>query len=221
MVRPALVTGFMPYGGRGVNPAAEIAAALDGGTLAATPVVSRLLPVSFGELAGMVETLLRDLDPCVVISLGLWPGESLIRIERVALNVADFEIPDNRGYVAADESVLANGAAAKFATVPVRAMVEALLDAGIPARVSNTAGTYLCNACLYNFLSAAETRRERAACGFIHVPYLPSQVAALLRRLKDEAALESHQRADTASMDLATGVRAAQLAIETAIRDIS
>ena len=221
MVRPALVTGFMPYGGRGVNPAAEIAAALDGATLAATPVVSRLLPVSFGEIARMAETLLRDLDPCVVISLGLWPGELLIRIERVALNVADFEIPDNRGYVAADELVLANGAAAKFATVPVRAMVEALLDAGIPARVSNTAGTYLCNACLYNFLSAAETRRERAACGFIHVPYLPSQVAALLRRLKDEAALESHQRADTASMDLATGVRAAQLAIETAIRDIS
>ena len=82
MVRPALVTGFMPYGGRGVNPAAEIAAALDGATLAATPVVSRLLPVSFGEIAGMAETLLRDLDPCVVISLGLWPGESLIRIER-------------------------------------------------------------------------------------------------------------------------------------------
>ena len=144
MVRPALVTGFMPYGGRGVNPAAEIAAALDGGTLAATPVVCRLLPVSLGEIAGIAETLLRDLDPCVVVSLGLWPGESLIRIERVALNVADFEIPDNRGYLAVDESVLANGVAAKFATVPVRAMMEALLDAGIPARVSNTAGTFLC-----------------------------------------------------------------------------
>lgn len=222
MVRPALVTGFMPYGGRGVNPAAEIAAALDGGTLAATPVVSRLLPVSLAEIAGMAETLLRDLDPCVVVSLGLWPGESLIRIERVAVNVADFEIPDNRGHLAVDESVLANGAAAKFATVPVRAMMEALLDAGIPARVSNTAGTFLCNAaCLYNFLSVAETRRDRVACGFIHVPYLPSQVAGLLRRLKDEAAFESHQRADTASMDLTTGVRAAQLAIETAIRDIS
>jgi pyroglutamyl-peptidase len=221
MVRPALVTGFMPYGGRGVNPAAEIAAALDGGTLAGTPVVSRLLPVSLAEIAGMAETLLRDLDPCVVVSLGLWPGESLIRIERVALNVADFEIPDNRGYLAVDESVLANCTAAKFATVPVRAMMEALLEAGIPARVSNTAGTFLCNACLYNFLSIAETRRDRVACGFIHVPYLPSQVADLLRRLKDQAALESHQRADTASMDLATGVRAAQLAIETAIRDIS
>ena len=161
MVRPALVTGFMPYGGRGVRSGRwRSPAALDGGTLADTPVVSRLLPVSFVKIAGMAETLLRDVNPCIVISLGLWPGESLIRVERAALNVADFEIPDNVGYVAADEPVLHdNGAAAKLATVPVRAMVDALLDAGIPARISNTAGTYLCNACLYSFLSAAGGRR--------------------------------------------------------------
>ena len=218
MVGPALVTGFMPYGGRGVNPAAEIAAALDGTTLADTPVVSRLLPVSFVKIAGMAETLLRDVNPCIVISLGLWPGESLIRVERAALNVADFEIPDNVGYVAADEPVLDNGAAAKLATVPVRAMVDALLDAGIPARISNTAGTYLCNACLYSFLSA-ESTPERVACGFIHVPYLPSQVADLLRRIKDEGVLELHQRADTASMELATAVRALELSIAAAIRN--
>jgi pyroglutamyl-peptidase len=219
MVRPALVTGFMPYGGRGVNPAAEIAAALDGTTLADTPVVSRLLPVSFVKIAGMAETLLRDVNPCIVISLGLWPGESLIRVERAALNVADFEIPDNVGYVAADEPVLDNNAAAKLATVPVRAMVDALLDAGIPARISNTAGTYLCNACLSSFLSAAASAPERVACGFIHVPYLPSQVADLLRRIKDEGVLELHQRADTASMELATSVRALELAIAAAIRN--
>jgi pyroglutamyl-peptidase len=219
MARPALVTGFMPYGGRGANPAAEIAAALDGRILADTPVVSRLLPVSLAEIRATAETLLRDVGPCIVIGLGLWPGESVIRIERAALNVADFEIPDIVGYVAANEPVVANGAAAKFATVPVRAMADALLSAGIPARVSNTAGTYLCNACLYSFLSAAETARERVACGFIHVPYLPSQVADLLRRTRKEAALEAHQRADTASMDLATGVRAAELAIAAAIRN--
>jgi pyroglutamyl-peptidase len=219
MVRPALVTGFMPYGGRGANPAAEIAAALDGRTLADTPVVSRLLPVSFAEIIGMAETLLRDINPCVVIGLGLWPGEPVIRIERAALNVADFEIPDNLGYLAAEEPVLHNGAAAKLATVAVRAIADALLDAGIPARVSNTAGTYLCNACLYGFLAAAEMARERVACGFIHVPYLPSQVADLIRLVKDEAVLELHQRADTASMELATGIRAVELAIAAAIRN--
>lgn len=218
MARPALVTGFMPYGGRGVNPAAEIATALDGRTIADTPVVSRLLPVSLAEIAGTAETLLHEVNPVVVISLGLWPGESVIRIERVGLNVADFEIADNLGYVATDEPVLGNGIAAKLAAVPVRAMQEALLDAGIPARISNTAGTYLCNACLYSFLSAAEAMRERVACGFIHVPYLPSQVADLLRRVREEAVLESHQRADTASMELATGIRALEIAIAVAIQ---
>ena len=219
MVRSALVTGFMPYGGRGVNPAAEIASALDGRTLADTPVVCRLLPVSLAKIAGMAETLIRDVNPSIVISLGLWPGKSLIRVERAALNVADFEIPDNVGYVAADEPILDKGCTAKLATVPVRAMVEALLDAGIPARISNTAGTYLCNACLYSFLSAAESAPERIACGFIHVPYLPSQVADLLRRIKDEGVLELHQRADTASMELSTGVRALEVAIAAAIRN--
>src|SRR5260370_30889225 len=155
MVRRALVTGFMPYGGRGVNRAAEIAAALDGTTLADTPVVSRLLPVSFAKIAGMAETLLGDVNPCIVIGLGLWPGESLIRVERAALNAADFEIPDNDGYVAADEPVLDNGAAAKLATVPVPARPDAPLDAADPPRISNTAGAYSCNACLYTSLAAS------------------------------------------------------------------
>ena len=96
-------------------------------------------------------------------------------------------------------------------------MEQALLDAGIPARISSTAGTYLCNACLYSFLSAAETMREHVACGFVHVPYLPSQVAELQRQIKQEAVLEAHQRADMASMDLATGVRAVEIAIAVAI----
>lgn len=219
MVRPALVTGFTPYGGRGVNPAAEIAGALDGRSVANTPVVSRLLPVSFAKIAGMAKSLLRDVNPCVVISVGLWPGEPLIRVERAALNVADFEIPDNAGYSAADEPVVDGGDAARLATVPVRAIVDALLDAGIPARISNTAGTYLCNASLYSFLSAAESAPERIACGFIHVPYLPSQVAELLRQIKDEQVLEAHQRADTASMELAICVRAVELAIAVALRN--
>ena len=173
--------------------------------------------MSFAEIAGMAEALLRELSPCVVVSLGLWPGEPVIRIERVGLNVADFEIPDNDGHLAADGPVVGNGAAAKLATLPVRAMERALLDQGIPARISSTAGTYLCNACLYSFLSAAETMRERVACGFVHVPYLPSQVAGLQRQIKQEAVLEAHQRADMASMDLATGVRAVEIAIAVAI----
>ena len=188
-------------------------------TLADAAVVSRLLPVSFVKIAGMAATLLRDVNPCIVAQPRALAG-------RVAhpcrtggsLNVADFEIPDNVGYVAADEPVLDNNAAAKLATVPVRAIVNALLVAGIPARISNTAGTYLCNACLYSFLSAAESVPERVACGLIHVPYLPSQVADLHAESRSgDAGL--HQRADTASMELATAVRALKLAIAAAIRN--
>src|SRR2546423_15692337 len=105
MSRPVLVTGFMPYGGRGMNPAAEIATALDGRAIADVPVVSRLLPVAFAEIAATADTLLGEINPRAVISLGLWPGEPMIRIERVGLNVADFEIADNLGYVATDEPV--------------------------------------------------------------------------------------------------------------------
>jgi len=218
MARPALVTGFMPYGGRGVNPAAEIARAVEGKTIAGAPVVSRLLPVAFAEILATAEALLREINPAVVVSVGLWPGEPVIRIERVGLNVADFEIADNLGYVATDEPVLGNGAVGKLATLPIKAIEEALLDAGIPARISSTAGTYLCNACLYSFLSAAATMRLPVACGFIHVPYLPSQVADLVRRTREEALLELHQRADMASMELATGVRAVEIVIATAVR---
>ncbi len=216
---PVLVTGFAPYGGRGRNPAADIAKALDGTAVAGMPVVGRLLPVSLAEIAATAEGLLDELRPRLVISLGLWPGEPVIRIERVGLNVADFEIPDNDARMALDEPIMANGPAAKFSTLPARKIEDALLAAGIPARISHSAGTFLCNACLYAFLSAAERRPETRACGFVHVPYLPEQVAGLMQELRQQARLELHQRADLASMALETGIRAVAIAIETTLRE--
>jgi len=216
----ALVTGFVPYGGRGRNPAAEIANALDGRTILGMPVVGRTLPVSYSEIRRCVEELLDELQPRIVISLGLWPGATTIRIERIGVNVADFEIPDNVGRLATDELIVGNGATALLASLPIRRIERALLDTGIPARISNSAGTFLCNACLYSFLSAAEARAERPACGFIHVPYLPEQVAGLLTDLAFEARQEVHQRADLASMDLATSIRAVEVALHTTALEI-
>src|SRR6478672_10781687 len=216
--RPVLVTGFAPYRGRGRNPAADIAHALDGCTIAEVPVVGRLLPVALDEIIAKAESLLDELQPRIVINVGLWPGESMVRIERVGLNLADFEIPDNHGRKARDESLSRNGPAAKFATLPVRKIEEAMLAAGIPSRISNSAGSFLCNACLYSFLSASE-KAPGTRCGFVHVPYLPEQVVGVLRQLKEEAKLETHQRADFASMDLATGTRAVAIALETAVRE--
>jgi pyroglutamyl-peptidase len=217
-VYPALVTGFAPYAGRGRNPAADIANALDGQSIAGVPVVGRLLPVGLDQIAEQAESLLNDLRPRVVISIGLWPGETMVRIERVGLNLADFEIPDNHGRLARDEPLSDNGTAAKFTTLPIRKIEEALLAAGIPSRISNSAGSFLCNACLYSFLSSAE-KSERTRCGFVHLPYLPEQVATLLQELREEARLEAHQRADFASMDLATGTRAVAIALETALSE--
>ena len=110
-----------------------------------------------------------------------------------------------------------NGPAAFAATLPIRRIEGALLDVGIPARLSSTAGTFLCNACLYGFLEEAATAPRAALCGFMHLPYLPSQVAELLKATRRDARLELHQRADLASMDLPTAVKAVQIALEVSV----
>lgn len=211
--RPVLITGFEPYGGRGTNPAHEAMKQLHGRTINGKTVIGRGLPVSFGRFPEVAVELIEELNPSTVISLGLWPGESMIRIERIAVNIADFGIPDNDGNLAVDEPVDRNGAAALMSTLPTRAIERAILREGIPASLSATAGTYLCNICLYSFLQAAQQRREPVACGFIHVPYMPEQVAELLVSVRDEASVELHQRCDFASMDLDRIVRAVEIAI--------
>ena len=215
-----LVTGFAPYGGRGRNPSAEIAAALDGRKIGGMAVAGRQLPVSLEGIGTALGALCEEIEPRLVISLGLWPGAPLIRIERVALNLADFEIADNAGRLASDEPILGNGATALYATLPIRKIERRLLEAGIPARISNTAGTFLCNACLYTLLTAAAKGRRQAVAGFIHVPYLPEQVAIMLEEMKTEARMELHQRGDLASMELSVSTRAIEIALEASIAEL-
>ncbi len=217
MARVAILTGFEPYGGRGINPAAEVVKRLDGSTVTGARVVGRLLPVSYAKLGSSIEALLREHEASAIVSLGLWPGEKMIRLERVAINVADFEIADNEGTFLTDAAIQGNAATALMATWPVRAAERALIDAGIPARVSSTAGTFLCNATLFQFLHQLEGRRRRVPCGFVHLPYLPAQVAELMRDLHRERQLELEQRADVASMDLDTMARAVRIVIETCL----
>lgn len=209
----ALVTGFEPYGGRGRNPALEVARGIDGAEIAGMTVVGRGLLVRFDSLKGQLEALIESEDPHVMIGLGLWPGEPMIRLERVALNLADFEIPDNAGFRIEDGVLQANAATAIAATWPARRIQETLLAAGIPARLSTTAGTFLCNATLYTCLSGFQGKRGRRVCGFMHLPYLPEQVAELVDAVRREAKFELAQRSDLASMDLATMRRALEVAI--------
>jgi pyroglutamyl-peptidase len=215
----ALVTGFEPYGGRGRNPAGEIAGRLDGMEIAGTRVVGRNLPVAFAPLAERIAAVLAEVDPAVVISLGLCPGEAVIRLERVAINLADFEIPDNDDVVMIDQPVDGGGAAARFATLPLRRIQSALLEAGIPARLSNSAGTYLCNQALYRFLGAIEASGQAVPCGFIHLPYMPEQVAGMIAEIQAARSIERDRRTDIASMSVETMTLAVRVALETTLKN--
>ncbi len=204
----ALVTGFEAYGGRGINPAAEVSRALDGAQVGLLQVTGVRLPVDLDEAPRRLIGLIDQLAPDITLCLGLWPGEPMIRLERIALNRADFEIPDQTGRLAQDEPLDPSGPDGLCATIPLHDVIQALWDLGIPARLSGTAGTYLCNATMYRLLNHARSRRPAMLAGFMHLPYLPAQVATLLADLRSAKCLELHQRADLASMAHATMLEA-------------
>jgi pyroglutamyl-peptidase len=195
-----LLTGFQPYGGRQLNPSAEIVRALDGTKIGGCSVRGMLLPVSFKAAKQPLEDAIAEHRPVVLVSTGLWPGEPVIRLERVAVNRASFEMPDNDGQRPLDDHVDPEGPVARAVTLPIGKIISELREKGIPARTSDTAGTFLCNTTLYRALGACERVGNGARCGFVHLPYLPQQVAALLDDLSREGRLELHQRADLASM---------------------
>ena len=143
-----LLTGFEPFDGGTMNPSQEIARALDGREIAGTNVRSRVYPVSHARIADAVRTALEETRPSLIVSLGLAGGEPMIRLERVGVNLADFPAADNDGALLKDTKLIPGGLDAFASTLPMREIHGALLRAGIPARLSNTAGTYLCNACL-------------------------------------------------------------------------
>src|SRR3954466_521818 len=181
IVPPVLVTGFEPFAGLAYNPAAAIAEALDGKEVGGRRIVGRLLPVDFATYRARQAALLREFSPSLYIGFGLASGEDMIRIERFGVNLADFEIPDNAGARHVGRAIEPDGPAARASTIPCAEIRAALLEAGIPTRLSNSAGSYLCNATLYSALGlCAEQRR----CGFIHLPYASEQVAELLREGK-------------------------------------
>ncbi len=177
-----LITGFEPFAGLDNNPSADIAASLDGREIGGHRIVGRLLPVDFARYRAALDTLLREISPALYVGFGLATGEDMIRIERFGVNLADFDIPDNAGASPRGRAIEPEGPEARAATLPSAAIRTALLEAGIPARFSNSAGSYLCNATLYSALGLCAARGT--PCGFIHLPYASEQVAALLREGK-------------------------------------
>lgn len=211
-----LLTGFEGYGGRGLNPAGEIVKSLRGERIAGEVIKGEVFPVSYEGLEERMRKAILTHRPPAVICLGLWPGEPMIRLERFGLNRNDFEIPDNEGALRSDPIDEA-GPTARAATLPVEVIQKRLLAADIPARISSTAGNFLCNATLYKTLGILEAEGLEIPCGFIHVPYLPEQVAQMVASTKTEQQLELHQRGDLSSMALETSVAAIRIAIDTTL----
>jgi len=173
-----LLTGFESFAGLSVNPSAEVAKVLDGRVVGHAVVRSAILPVHHAEVAPHVTRLVDETDPFAILHLGLAGGRARLSLERVAVNVMDYDTPDNAGHLARGEPCVAQGPPAYFATLPLGEILAALLAEGIPAAVSNTAGTYLCNQTMYGTLHALSTRRHPARAGFVHLPLLPAMVAA-------------------------------------------
>jgi pyroglutamyl-peptidase len=215
-----LLTGFESYGGRSLNPAEQVVKRLAGTEIGGVRVRGHTLPVNYVELGTRIASLIEEVRPRAVICLGLWPGTPLLRLERIAVNIADFEIPDNVGHMTRGP-VIEGAAEAYRSTLPIHAIQDLLLAAGIPARLSGSAGTYLCNALMYHALRAGAEHAPGVPCGFIHLPYLPEQVASLLLQMREWAKVELHQRADLASMALDVQIEAVRVAIATTLEATS
>ncbi len=172
----ALVTGFEPFGGEPINPALEALKRLPS-RLGALAIATRMLPAVFGEALDALEEAVRETTPDIVLCVGLAGGRAALSLERVAINIDDARIPDNKGRQPIDLPVVAGGPPAYFTTLPIKAAVAALRDAGLPAIVSNSAGTFVCNHVFYGLMHLAATRRLDLRGGFLHVPYLPGQAA--------------------------------------------
>lgn len=194
-----LVTGFEPFGSHTVNPSEELAKALDGRRLGGCAIAGAVLPVHHAEASRRVSMLLAELAPLAVVHLGLAEGRARLALERVAVNVMEYRIPDNAGYQAEGEPCEADGPAAYLSTLPLAEILVALTGEGIPAYVSNSAGTFLCNQTLYRTLHEIATREHTARAGLVHLPFLPAMVAA--------------SRLDQPSMDLVLMQRGLEVAL--------
>ncbi len=172
----ALVTGFEPFGGDGINPSSLAVDRLKKqyGSLV---VHTATLPCSFARSRGVLQEAIDKAKPDIVLCVGLAGGRSELCLERVGINVQDARIRDNDGKQPIDKPVVKDGPAAHFATLPIKACVAAMRQAGLAATVSNTAGTFVCNHILYALMDIAGRHPTPLRGGFLHVPYAPEQIA--------------------------------------------
>ncbi len=174
----ALVTGFEPFGGDKINPSSLATDRLKK-RIAGVAVHTAVLPCSYAHSAEALRAAIEVVRPDIVLCVGLAGGRAELCLERVAINVQDARIRDNDGKQPIDKPVVKDGPAAHFATLPIKACVAEMRRAGLPAAVSNTAGTFVCNHIFYSLMDIAAGHPIPMRGGFLHVPYIPEQVAKL------------------------------------------
>lgn len=170
-----LVTGFDPFGGEAVNPAIETVKRLPD-TIAGAKIIKLEIPTVCRKSLRVINEAIAMYDPDVILSIGQAGGRPDITVERIGINVDDYLIPDNEGNQIIDKPICADGPDAYFVTLPIKAMVQKIREKGIPASISNTAGTFVCNHVTYGVCHLIAAKYPGKRSGFIHIPFLPKQV---------------------------------------------
>ena len=198
-----LVTGFDPFGGEPINPAIESVKRLPD-NIAGAEIIKLEIPTVRKKSLEKIEKAINEHNPDVILSIGQAGGRFDISIERVGINLDDFRIPDNEGNQIIDEPIFLDGENSYFVKLPVKAMVQNVQKNNIPASVSYTAGTFVCNHVLYGVLYLIEKKYKGKKSGFIHIPFLPQQVV---------------NKRNTPSMELNTIVKGLTAAIEAIVKN--
>ena len=198
-----LVTGFDPFGGEPINPAIESVKRLPD-NIAGAEIIKLEIPTVRKKSLEKIEKAINEHNPDVILSIGQAGGRFDISIERIGINLDDFRIPDNEGNQIIDEPIFPDGENSYFVKLPVKAMVQNVQKNNIPASVSYTAGTFVCNHVLYGVLYLIEKKYKGKKSGFIHIPFLPQQVV---------------DKRNTPSMELNTIVKGLTAAIEAIVKN--
>lgn len=169
-----LVTGFDPFGGESINPAYEAVKRMKD-KIGEIEIIKLEIPTVFDKSLRYIEEAIIKEKPDAVISVGQAGGRFNIAVEKVGINLNEARIPDNEGNQPLDTPIYEDGETAYFATLPCKAIVKAMKEKNIPAAVSYTAGTYVCNHVLYGLMYLINKKYPEIRGGFIHVPFLAEQ----------------------------------------------
>lgn len=180
-----LLTGFEAFGTTPINPAEQVARHLDGSEISGATINARIIPNTFFKCIEAVKDAIAEIEPDVVVMMGEYGGRAMITVERIAQNLNDgarYGLRDNDGNMLQDVMTVPGGPVAYRTTLPIRAMVKAMRDAGIPSDISDVAGTFCCNHLMYGILHHIAVNELDIRAGWVHLPHLP-EVAALNRNL--------------------------------------